>query len=124
MTLRRRGRDSSWLLRLAPAWALVVAVLGWEAIVAIARIPVFLLPAPSGIIARLARDPGYLVAHMANTGFEALAGLAVAIAIACVMAVLITRFRLLERVVYPYLVLIQVTPIVAIAPLLIVWLGT
>jgi ABC-type nitrate/sulfonate/bicarbonate transport system permease component len=112
------------LLRFAPLWALVAVLIGWEVLVAVADVPAFLLPSPSSILLKFLKDPGYLVAQVLYTGFEAVIGLAIAILVALVMAVLITRSRLLERIVYPYLVLIQVTPIVAIAPLLIVWLGT
>jgi NitT/TauT family transport system permease protein len=105
-------------------WALIAFVLLWEALVDVGRVPTFLLPAPSAILTRLLKDPGYLLAQIVYTGLEALAGLTIAIVIACVLAVILTRSHLVERVMYPYLVLIQVTPIVAIAPLLIVWLGT
>jgi ABC-type nitrate/sulfonate/bicarbonate transport system permease component len=112
------------VVRFAPAWALVLLLVVWESGVVALRVPTFLLPAPSSIVERLLRDPGYIVDQVLYTGLEAAAGLGIAIAVALVMAVLITRSHLLERIVYPYLVLIQVTPIVAIAPLLIVWLGT
>src|SRR4051794_511 len=124
-TERRRRRDrSGFATRYAPLWALIGFVVLWEALVDVGRVPMFLLPAPTAIVSRLLKDPGYMLTQIAYTGLEALAGLTIAIAIACVIAVLLVRSHLVERVMYPYLVLIQVTPIVAIAPLLIVWLGT
>ena len=108
---------------LAPVWGLIGLLVVWEAIVRVAGIPPYLLPAPSGVATRLIDDPGYLVGHLANTALEAILGVTIAIVVACAMAVAIARSSLLERVMYPYLVLIQVTPIVAVAPLLIIWLG-
>jgi len=115
---------SRWALRLAPVWGLVLLLLAWESAVAVAQIPRFLLPAPSRVVAKLAANPGYLAAQVGQTAIEAVVGLAIAIVVASILAVIITRSALLERVVYPYLVLIQVTPIVAVAPLLIIWLGS
>ncbi len=64
-----------------------------------------------------------LVKHISVTTRESLAGFALAVLCAFVFAVLLAEFRLARRVLFPYLVGIRVTPIVAVAPLLVIWLG-
>jgi NitT/TauT family transport system permease protein len=108
---------------LRPILGLVALVAVWELTVKAFAIPPYLLPAPSAVMGRILENPGLLAGHVATTAFEALAGLAIAIAVACSLAVLLARSVLAEQMVFPYLVLLQVTPIIAIAPLLIIWLG-
>ena len=104
---------------------LVVVVLAWEGIVRIWRIPEFLVPAPSaigralmaGLTSRLYVD------HFGVTLYESLLGFLIATAGGIACGTLIAQFRVVERTLYPYLVALQTLPKIAIAPLLIVWLG-
>ena len=81
-------------------------------------------PSPIAVLGELGRDPGIVARHLAITTVEALVGLALAFVVAAIVGVIIASSRLAGRMIYPYLVIVQVTPIVAIAPLLIIWLGT
>ena len=104
---------------------LVVVVLAWEGIVRMWRIPEFLVPAPSaigralmaGLTSRLYVD------HFGVTLYESLLGFLIATAGGIACGTLIAQFRVVERTLYPYLVALQTLPKIAIAPLLIVWLG-
>ena len=104
---------------------LVVVVLAWEGIVRMWRIPEFLVPAPSaigralmaGLTSRLYVD------HFGVTLYESLLGFLIATAAGIACGTLIAQFRVVERTLYPYLVALQTLPKIAIAPLLIVWLG-
>ena len=104
---------------------LVVVVLAWESMVRIWRIPEFLVPAPSaigralmaGLTSRLYVD------HFGVTLYESLLGFLIATAGGIACGTLIAQFRVVERTLYPYLVALQTLPKIAIAPLLIVWLG-
>jgi len=104
---------------------LVVVVLAWEGIVRIWRIPEFLVPAPSaigralmaGLTSRLYVD------HFGVTLYESLLGFLIATAAGIACGTVIAQFRVVERTLYPYLVALQTLPKIAIAPLLIVWLG-
>lgn len=102
-------------------FALLVAL--WEAAVRLARIPPFVLPAPTAIWAKFVADVPLLERHTLVTLGEILAGYLVAAAVGLVLAVLIVRFKTVERIVYPYIVASQTIPKIAIAPLLIIWLG-
>jgi NitT/TauT family transport system permease protein len=97
-------------------WALVVRVLEY---------PAFILPAPDRVWVRflvLAGD-GTLGRHTLVTVGEVLAGLALGTTVALVLGFVLSRSRALERLVAPYLVASQAIPVVAIAPLLVIWFG-
>jgi NitT/TauT family transport system permease protein len=104
---------------------LVVFVLGWEGIVRAWQIPEFLVPAPSaigralvaGLTSRLYLD------HFGVTLYESLLGFLIAAAAGIACGTVIAQFRVVEQTLYPYLVALQTLPKIAIAPLLIVWLG-
>ncbi|MCO5978215.1 ABC transporter permease [Ideonella oryzae] len=97
---------------------------GWEAACRLFALPEYILPAPSAIgHAALELGPGRWLDHLGATLSVALAGYALAIALALPLAVAITRSALLSRIVMPWLVVIQSTPIVAIAPIIVVTLG-
>lgn len=103
----------------------VVVLAAWEIAVRVFAVPVFIVPAPSGVLASLATmtESGLLAKHFLITFSEALGGFAIAVTLAAVFAALITESRLAERIVYPYFTAIQSMPKVAIAPLIIIWFG-
>jgi ABC-type nitrate/sulfonate/bicarbonate transport system permease component len=105
--------------------ALVFAALiaGWEAIVRGANVPVYLLPPPSVIVERLATRWPLFAANAWTTLVEALAGFALGGGVALGLATLMAHSRLAERILYPIALLVKVTPIVAIAPLFVIWFG-
>src|ERR1700691_537480 len=107
-----------------PTLALVIALLGWEFIVWYEEIPPYILPAPSLILMTLIKDwwtlSGSWVVTLKIT-FEAL-GLAVVGGVA--LALVFAQSRLVERAFFPFAVILQVTPIVAIAPLLLIYLSS
>jgi NitT/TauT family transport system permease protein len=104
---------------------LVVFVLGWEGIVRVWRIPEFLVPAPSAVWRALAAGltSGLYLDHFGVTLYESLLGFLIAAAAGIACGTVIAQFRVVERTLYPYLVALQTLPKIAIAPLLIVWLG-
>ena len=104
---------------------LVVVVLAWEGVVRIWRIPEFLVPAPSAIGRALVAGltSRLYVDHFGVTLYESLLGFLIATAAGIACGTLIAQFRVVERTLYPYLVALQTLPKIAIAPLLIVWLG-
>jgi NitT/TauT family transport system permease protein len=95
----------------------VVAQAGW--------VPPFILPAPAQVAARgiKALADGTLLRHTAYTLLEVLLGLAAGVLMASVLGYLAARSRLLERLLTPYIVASQSIPVVAIAPLLVIWFG-
>jgi NitT/TauT family transport system permease protein len=110
-------------LRIAAPLALgVLFLLGWEVFVRIEQIPVYVLPGPLLVAETLWRDGPSLVGSLLITLRITVAALAAAVALGGGLAVLFAQSRLLEISLFPYAVILQVTPIVAIAPLIIIWL--
>lgn len=106
-----------------PLLVLGLALLGWETAVRLDGTPAWLLPRPSAVGRTLWEDRGLLAHHARVTGQEVLAGFALALAAGCALAVLIDASRVVERALYPIVVASQAIPIVALAPLLLVWFG-
>lgn len=110
--------------RFAPLLAFVGVLLAWEAACRLFAIPAFVLPAPSAVIASTTEiGAGRWAQHLLATVQIALIGYLVAILLALPLAIMITSSRLLSRTLLPWLIIIQSTPIVAIAPIIVVTLG-
>jgi NitT/TauT family transport system permease protein len=106
---------------LAPLLIGAVFLAMWEAVVRLRDIPPYILPAPSAVGLSLWNDGPSLVGSLLVTLRITLSALAAAALIGGAIALLFSRSRLLELSLFPYAVILQVTPIVAIAPLIIIW---
>jgi NitT/TauT family transport system permease protein len=108
-----------------PLLSLVILLIAWEAIVQVSGLPSFILPTPAQVWARffqaLARDR--LIYHTASTLLEIVLGLSAGLIVATVLGYLVAKSRLMERLLSPFIVASQAVPIVAIAPLLVIWFG-
>ena len=93
----------------------------WEATVRAAAIPPYILPGPILIAETLVADWGTLAPSLLVTLRITLEALAAAVAIGGLLAVLFSLSRWIELSLFPYAIVLQVTPIVAIAPLIIIW---
>jgi NitT/TauT family transport system permease protein len=110
--------------RVLPPLILGVQMLvGWEALVRLAGIPSYILPGPWTIARTLVDDWQTLLASWWITMSIAVAALAAAVLLGVGLAVLFSASKWVERSFFPYAVILQVTPIVAIAPLIIVWVN-
>jgi len=111
------------VLRIAlPVIVLALILIAWEAVVSIAHIPPYVLPAPTLILETLIADGPLLWQSLLVTLLTTIEGFLLAAIGGIGLAVLFNQFRLLEYSLYPYAVILQVTPIVAIAPLLLIYL--
>jgi NitT/TauT family transport system permease protein len=108
------------------ALSLVVLALAWKALVVIRGYPAFVLPAPEVVLGRLLEElaGGPLLQHAAVTLTEALGGFALALAVSLPLGYLLAHSPRLERLLAPQLAATQAVPVVAIAPLIILWVGT
>jgi NitT/TauT family transport system permease protein len=121
----RRGRatNSDHVLRVAlPIVVLAFALAIWEAAVRIEHIPPYVLPAPDLIFRTLIADWALLFQSLLVTLATTIEGFLLAAVGGVGLAVLFNQSRLVEYSLYPYAVILQVTPIVAIAPLLLIYL--
>jgi NitT/TauT family transport system permease protein len=113
----------SWASRiLLPAILLLAIALAWHAVVAINDIPPFVLPAPGLVATTLVSDWGVLGPSLLTTLATTFEGFLLAAFGGVALAVLFNQSRLVEYSLYPYTVILQVTPVVAIAPLLLIYL--
>jgi NitT/TauT family transport system permease protein len=114
---------STWPGILAPIAVGILILFFWEAMVRIKGIPPYILPGPLLIVQTLINDWGTLSEALVITLRITFAALAAAIFVGVALAVLFTQSKWLEKSLFPYAVILQVTPIVAIAPLIIIWVG-
>lgn len=111
-----------WQRIVLPIAMLALGVLAWEEVVRIKNIPPFLLPGPGLVAATLVSDWPLLWNSLLVTLTTTFEALALALVGGVGLAVLFNQSRLIENCFYPYAVILQVTPVVAIAPLLLVYL--
>ena len=105
--------------------ALVLFLSLWEVVVRVGQYPAFILPTPRRVAARfvLAVRDGTLQMHTVVTLREVFVGLALGLSVAVVLGYALGKSRTLDRVLSPYIVASQAIPIVALAPLLVIWFG-
>jgi len=108
-----------------PLVTTLLALLGWEVLVRLSGLPAFILPSPLLVWERflLALADGSLLRHTTVTLTEVLFGLLAGTTFATLGGYVIAKSRLFEKLVSPFLVASQAVPIVAIAPLLVIWFG-
>ena len=114
---------SAWPGVIAPIVIGVLALALWEAIVRIKAIPPYILPGPVLIAQTIVQDWGTLSQSLLITLRITFAALIAAVVVGVALAILFTQSKWLEKSLFPYAVILQVTPIVAIAPLIIIWVG-
>jgi NitT/TauT family transport system permease protein len=101
-----------------------IAVLGgWEAVVRIQNIPPYVLPAPSAIWTAFTGNFASLMSSMWTTLQITIEAFILAVIGGAGLAILFSQSRIIETALYPYAVVLQVTPVVAIAPLILIWVG-
>src|SRR6516165_2142303 len=128
MMIEARARDEARtrvdrVLRvLLPIAVLALGVVVWELLVRVGHIPPYVLPGPRLVFSTLISDWAVLGASLLVTLTTTLEGFLLAAAGGVGLAVLFNQSRLIEHAFYPYAVILQVTPIVAIAPLLLIYL--
>jgi len=116
------GPRMDTVLRFAmPALIAFVALVAWELLVRAYEVPAYLVPAPSVIAKTLVADWPILGPSLVVTLKTTLAALAIAVLLGTLTSFLFVQSRWIELSLFPYAVLLQVTPIVAIAPLIIIW---
>ena len=117
-------RAAALLAVWTPPAALAAAGLGaWEAAARGFDVPAWLLPPPSAIFAETGSSFGLLMGHAGTTLIEIILGFALAMGCGASLAAAIAYSPLLERSLYPLVIASQTVPIIAIAPLLLVWVG-
>ena len=116
----RWSPDAAYVYPLA---TVVLVLLAWEAAARLGYVPRYLLPAPTGILARGSQLATFLVRESLVTLQEVLLGFGLSVALGVPLAIGLVAWPSFQRAVYPLLVGTQVVPKLAIAPLFLVWFG-
>jgi NitT/TauT family transport system permease protein len=106
-----------------PIGSLVVLLLAWETLVDLYRVPPAILPPPSQVGRVLVTAHALFLEHTWPTTMETLLGFLLGAGVGIAFAIAITYSPVVREAIYPLLVILQITPKVALAPLFVVWLG-
>ena len=109
--------------KIAPILALLVVLLIWFLITDREWIPAYMLPSPGDVIKAFVDNFSVMMEQAAVTLQEAIYGLLIGVVLAFVISALMDRFAFLKKALYPILVVTQTIPTIAIAPLLVLWMG-
>ncbi|MGA2820131.1 MAG: ABC transporter permease [Anaerolineales bacterium] len=122
---RARARPGCWLQVSTPLIVLAFGLILWQLVATLGRLPSFILPSPPQVATRFLRAlaDGSLLGNTLVTLEEVLVGLAVGAVAAFALGYLLAKSEWVERLIMPYIVASQAVPAVAIAPLLVIWLG-
>jgi NitT/TauT family transport system permease protein len=118
-SLSRRWRWTRWV----PLLLIFVGLVLWEWLTSWLAIPRYLMPSPSAIWAEFATKPSGLLYDLCVTALESVGGFAIAIIFAIGAAILFAQSRVMYSSLMPYLIALKAVPLIAIAPLLVIWLG-
>ncbi len=107
-------------------FALALALTAWEAIIQINQYPAFILPTPRQVAASFIENwsNGIIPYHLQITLFEIVLGFSVSFAFATSVGYVLAKSPLIEKIVSPYLVATQAIPLVALGPLIVIWINT
>lgn len=126
-TTPRSGLSNRRLRRILwssiPPIVFVVLIGAWALAVELFNIPAYLLPGPFAVFARMFTDAGSLWDHTLATLFALAIGFVLSVVIAIPLGLLLSLSRLAKQILYPPTVVMQLIPKIAMAPLLLVWLG-
>jgi NitT/TauT family transport system permease protein len=108
---------------LPPVIFLLLLILGWDLVVRFELVSAYLLPAPVGVFRAFIEIQDSLFLALKDTLQAALSGLALSLLVGLGLALLFQFFPLLEKALMPFAVFFQTVPVIAIAPLLVIWFG-
>ncbi len=117
-------RDPLWT-RVWPPLLVFAGFLGaWQLLCVLLAPPAYLIPAPTRVAAAALADASALATGTALTALAALTALVISLVLGTAIAVAFSQSRALARSLYPYAIFLQTVPIVAVAPLIVIWFGT
>lgn len=114
---------SEYVKVIAPVFAVLIFLGVWQTACSLELVPTFMLPSPYEVCTTLIEDFDLISSHALVTLIEALIGLLCGIAIGFLIAVAMERFTFIDAALTPLVTISQTIPIVAIAPLLVLWFG-
>ncbi len=120
----KASRGRAWIVNNGPVLCIFIAIfLLWEMCCRLLNVPDFILPSPSIIIDKIVTSWRLLLVNGLVTAQEVVLGFGMSVVIGIPLAVLTVYSRIFERVAFPFMVSLQTIPKVALAPILVMWLG-
>lgn len=119
----------SWLRRAVPSiWppllAFIIGILAWQLLPAQLNLPTYILPTPTDIWATIVRHGHDFTAAIILTSVTSFAGFAISAVLGVSGALIMAGWKPIERTLYPYAIILSTVPIIATAPLVVIWFGT
>ncbi len=111
------------IYKISSVFAIAIILAVWQLFSTAGIVPKFMLPSPADVVIAFFSDLQLLMSHAGTTLTEAFIGLSSGIILGFFVALIMDRFQIAYRAIYPVLVITQTVPTVAIAPLLVLWLG-
>ena len=109
---------------LSPVAVCIGFLVLWELVTVLLRVPPYILPSPLAVIGAVVQRFPSLVVSLEITSVAAAGGLAASTVAGVLVAIVFAQSRWIRRLFFPYTILLQTVPIVAIAPLILIWVGT
>ena len=109
--------------KISPILAIVLILSVWQTLSVTGIVPKFMLPSPLDVVMAFIKDFSLLMEHAKTTLLEAFYGLTFGILLGFAFAVIMDQFDIAYKAIYPVIIITQTVPTVAIAPLLVLWLG-
>lgn len=106
-----------------PLATFVVIIAVWQGLIAAFAIPVYVLPSPGDIWSAFFASPGVLLSHAGITLFEAVAGFLIGSLLGALLGTVFAYFPVVARGFMPYIIAANTIPVVAVAPIIIIWFG-
>ncbi len=107
----------------APILLMLLILAAWEGLVRLFGVPTYVLPAPSEIVEQIYLERAMIFGHLQVTLFEIVAGYALACVMGFALSIAIVYSKAFRRGVLPLIVAAQTIPVIAIAPILVIWFG-
>lgn len=117
------SRGPSWMTIAAPIGVFCLVAVLWHTLVSFFRIPAYILPKPGEVLIAMWNQRAELLQASWVTLQASLLGLGASALLGSIIAILFSQSRWIRTAFYPYVIFLQTVPIVAIAPLLIIWSG-
>lgn len=122
------NRKSKWLkfqqLYLGPIIAFVVFIALWQIVPILLSMPHYIFPKPTDVIAATIKSWDLLLVAVRVTVMESMIGFFLSAVIGIGVSILLASSKILERSIYPYAIILQTIPVVAVAPIIVIWFGS
>ena len=118
-----KEKSENIISKLPALAAFILILVFWQVLCSCGLVPAYMLPSPVNVMKAFIGDFPNLMFHASTTLQEAIYGLLIGIVLAFAAATLMDRFLLIQRALYPLMIITQTIPTIALAPVLVLWMG-